>query len=162
VKRYILFIQLISQGVTVSEPSIRKSTKKAFHFPKGSNGEAAGEGKQVEAPAKVAVQAQPTSTKAVKQKRMEPAEGAPVSSAVEETPKRVKKEKVVRDSFTMPKSDYAKIAILKQRCLDAGMSVKKSEVLRAGLLLLESAPAKRLLAAISEVETVKTGRPEKS
>ena len=62
----------------------------------------------------------------------------------------------------MPKSDYAKIAILKQKCVDAGVSVKKSELLRAGLLLLASAPEKRLLAAVSAVETVKTGRPEKS
>jgi hypothetical protein len=74
----------------------------------------------------------------------------------------VKKEKVVRDSFTMPKSDYEKIAALKQKCLDVGVSVKKSEVLRAGLLLLEGATSKRLLAAISAVEAVKTGRPSKS
>jgi hypothetical protein len=73
-----------------------------------------------------------------------------------------KKEKVVRDSFTMPKSDYAKIAALKQKCLDAGISVKKSEILRAGLLLLEGATSQRLLAAISAVEAVKTGRPSKS
>ncbi|RFU48152.1 hypothetical protein [Paraburkholderia sp. DHOC27] len=72
-----------------------------------------------------------------------------------------KKEKVVRDSFTMPKSDYAKIATLKQKCLDAGVSVKKSEVLRAGLLLLEGASLDNLLTAIAAVETVKTGRPSK-
>jgi hypothetical protein len=61
----------------------------------------------------------------------------------------------------MPKSDYAKIATLKQKCLNAGVSVKKSEVLRAGLLLLEGATLENLLAAISAVETVKTGRPSK-
>ena len=70
-------------------------------------------------------------------------------------------EKVVRDTFTMPGSDYAKIAALKQRCLDAGVVVKKSELVRAGLLLLESEPTARLLAAVSAVETVKTGRPRK-
>lgn len=74
-------------------------------------------------------------------------------------PKVEKVEKVVRDSFTMPKSDYAKIAALKQKCLDEGVHVKKSELLRAGLLLLESASAKRLVAVIGELETVKTGRP---
>ena len=76
--------------------------------------------------------------------------------------KRGKKEKVVRDSFTMPKSDYEKIAALKRKCLDAGVAVKKSELLRVGLLPLESAPSKHLLAAISAVETVKTGGPAKS
>lgn len=101
---------------------------------------------------------------AAKKKAATTKDAAPVSDATAEKPKRakkeaVKKEKVVRDSFTMPKSDYTKIAALKQKCLDAGVSVKKSEVLRAGLLLLEGATLDSLLAAISAVETVKTGRP---
>lgn len=101
---------------------------------------------------------------AAKKKAAATKQAAPASDAAAEKPKRakkeaVKKEKVVRDSFTMPKSDYAKIAALKQKCLDAGVSVKKSEVLRAGLLLLEGATLDSLLAAISAVETVKTGRP---
>jgi hypothetical protein len=75
--------------------------------------------------------------------------------------KRAKKEKVVRDSFTMPKADYDRIAALKQTCLEAGVPVKKSELLRAGLQLLEASSAKRLVAAIAALETVKTGRPAK-
>lgn len=78
-----------------------------------------------------------------------------------EKTKRQKKEKVVRDSFTMPKSDYERIASLKQKCLDAGVAVKKSELLRAGLILLDALSSKRLVAAVSTVETVKTGRPAK-
>ncbi|NLP64771.1 hypothetical protein [Paraburkholderia sacchari] len=77
----------------------------------------------------------------------------------ESKPKRAKKEKVVRDSFTMPKSDYAKIATLKQKCQDNGVRVKKSELLRAALTMLEAAPDKRLVEAIKALETVKTGRP---
>lgn len=76
--------------------------------------------------------------------------------------KRAKKEKVVRDSFTMPKSDYEKIAALKLKCQEGGVAVKKSELLRAGLQMLEAASPKRLLAAVSAVEQVKTGRPAKS
>ena len=87
---------------------------------------------------------------------------APASRAARRDRERVERDKVVRDTFTMPKSDYAKIAALKQRCLDAGIQVKKSELVRAGLLLLESEPTSRLLAAVSAVETVKTGRPPKS
>ena len=75
--------------------------------------------------------------------------------------KRAKKDKVVRDSFTMPKADYERIAALKQTCLEAGVSVKKSELLRAGLQLLEASSTKRLVAAIAALETVKTGRPAK-
>ncbi|MDF3835222.1 hypothetical protein P3W85_19975 [Cupriavidus basilensis] len=71
------------------------------------------------------------------------------------------KKKVVRDSFTMPEWDYRKLAELKRRCLDGGAHVKKSELLRAGLKLLEALPEKKLLAAVGGVETVKTGRPSK-
>ena len=61
--------------------------------------------------------------------------------------KRTKKEKVVRDSFRMPRSDYEKIAALKQKCADNGISVKKSELFRAGILLLASASDIQLAAA---------------
>lgn len=75
--------------------------------------------------------------------------------------KKPKKAKVIRDSFTMPEEDYRKLAELKDRCLAGGQKVKKSELLRAGLALLGSLPAKRLLAAVASVESVKTGRPAK-
>lgn len=100
--------------------------------------------------------------KAPRAKPAKPVEAKPVRVPAEQKAKRVKKEKVVRDSFTMPKSDYEKLAALKQKCLDSGVAVKKSELLRAGLLLLEGVPIARLLDAISAVETVKTGRPAKS
>ena len=49
-----------------------------------------------------------------------------------------KRPKLVRDSFTMPESDYLKIKSLKNRCLKLGIEMKKSELLRAGLLALEA------------------------
>ena len=72
------------------------------------------------------------------------------------------KEKVVRDSFTMPKSDYAKIAELKQVCLKMGRPVKKSELLRAGLHALGKLSALNLKKAIVQMELIKTGRPKKN
>ncbi len=72
-----------------------------------------------------------------------------------------RKSKVVRDSFTMPEADYAKLAALKARCLKAGISVKKSELLRAGLQLLETLPAKKLQLTLATLENIKTGRPTK-
>ncbi|OAJ51742.1 hypothetical protein A6V36_37445 [Paraburkholderia ginsengiterrae] len=74
----------------------------------------------------------------------------------------MKREKVVRDTFTMPRSDYETIAALKQRCLDAGVDAKKSEVLRAAVLLLASEPTERMLATIAALKPVKTGRPPRS
>ncbi|MBL8324057.1 MAG: hypothetical protein JNJ89_03770 [Rubrivivax sp.] len=67
--------------------------------------------------------------------------------------------KLVRDSFTMPKSDVDLIAALKQRCLKLGHEAKKSELLRAGLHALAALQNAALLAAVSSVPRLKTGRP---
>ena len=76
--------------------------------------------------------------------------------------KAVNKKKVVRDSFTMPQNDYAKIGELKQVCLKVGMHVKKSELLRAGLHALGKLSAAQLKQAIAQMEQIKTGRPKKT
>lgn len=72
------------------------------------------------------------------------------------------KVKVVRDSFTMPQSDYSKLGELKLTCLKAGIQVKKSELLRAGLNLLTALNTARLKKVIAQVEQIKTGRPKNS
>jgi hypothetical protein len=69
------------------------------------------------------------------------------------------KEKVIRDSFSFPEHDYLKISELKQTCLAAGIHVKKSELLRAGLQLLTNLSLIELKKAVEQVEKVKTGRP---
>jgi hypothetical protein len=68
-------------------------------------------------------------------------------------------EKVTRDSFTMPSSDYEKIGQLRAKCLKAGLSVTKSEIIRAGLHALESLSVEHLWEVIGALEKVKTGRP---
>ena len=70
------------------------------------------------------------------------------------------KVKVVRDSFTMPQADYEKIAELKQVCLKAGLRVKKSELLRAGLHALGKLSASQLERAMAQMEKIKAGRPK--
>ena len=72
-----------------------------------------------------------------------------------------KKIKMVRDSFTMPENDYAQLAELKKKCLQAGVHVKKSELLRAGLLSLSKLPGTALIKAVEQVEKLKTSRPAK-
>ncbi|EHP40666.1 hypothetical protein OR16_24430 [Cupriavidus basilensis OR16] len=96
-----------------------------------------------------------TAVKAAKVEAAKPAANAPKAEKVQKPAK----AKVVRDSFTMPEWDYAKLAELKRRCLNGGAHVKKSELLRAGLKMLESLPERQLLAVVAQVETVKTGRP---
>ena len=68
---------------------------------------------------------------------------------------------MIRDSFTMPESDYAKLSELKKKCLEAGVHVKKSELMRAGLLSLSQLADAALLKTIEQVEVIKTGRPAK-
>ena len=78
-------------------------------------------------------------------------------------PKVVKKTKlkVVRDSFTMPQSEYQKIAQIKEIGLKAGLQVKKSEVLRAGVIALCAMDEEQLKLALSGLDKIKTGRPNK-
>ena len=68
---------------------------------------------------------------------------------------------MVRDSFTMPSADYALIGKLKTRALDAGEAVKKSELLRAGLIALAQMPSTRFLDVLTALPKIKTGRPGK-
>lgn len=72
-----------------------------------------------------------------------------------------KKIKMIRDSFTLPEGDYAKLAELKKKCLEAGVHVKKSELMRAGILRLSKLNRSALLQAVAQVEIIKTGRPAK-
>lgn len=70
-----------------------------------------------------------------------------------------REERVVRDSFTMPSEEYEQIAALKKRVLMRGVSATKSEVLRAGLAVLNAMDDKQLAETLTSVPKVKTGRP---
>ena len=72
-----------------------------------------------------------------------------------------KKIKMVRDSFSMPENEYSQFAALKRRCLLAGVHVKKSELLRAGLICLLKLSDSELVNVVGQVEILKTGRPPK-
>ena len=72
-----------------------------------------------------------------------------------------KKARLVRDSFTMPESEYALLAQLKKACLSAGFEIKKSELLRIGVAQLAGMDAKKLKAAQAALAPVKAGRPKK-
>lgn len=72
------------------------------------------------------------------------------------------KVKVLRDSFTIPKTEFAHIAELKKRAMALGHEVKKSELIRAGLLLLAVQKDVALLKALTAVPALKTGRPGKA
>ena len=77
-------------------------------------------------------------------------------------PTKVKKPKLVRDSFTIPKDEYVVIDSLKVRAGKLGQAVKKSELLRAGVKALAAMSDIQFKAALSNVPTIKTGRPKSS
>ena len=72
-----------------------------------------------------------------------------------------KKVKVVRDSFTIPKTEFEQLSAMKKRATALGVDIKKSEVIRAGLQLLSGLADAAFTKALTNVPTIKPGRPSK-
>jgi len=87
-----------------------------------------------------------------------PVKAAPKPVKVEKP----KKPKLVRDSFTIPKAEYAVLDELKQRAAKLGAPAKKSEVLRAGIKALAQMSDTAFQSAMAAVPAIKTGRPGKA
>ncbi len=88
--------------------------------------------------------------------KTEPAKSTPAK------PVKEKKVKVVRDSFTLPKTELLQITDMKKRAMALGIEVKKSELIRAGLQALSSMADAAFKKALGNVPTIKTGRPSKA
>ncbi|WP_339940590.1 hypothetical protein [Undibacterium luofuense] len=86
---------------------------------------------------------------------------APVKLKVAKPAPKPAKTKLVRDSFTMPEDEYAILGATKKACLKAGVEVKKSQLLRIGLLLLSQTETPALKKLIAELPVLKAGRPKK-
>jgi hypothetical protein len=82
------------------------------------------------------------------------------AKALPASPVKTAKVKLVRDTFTFPQTDYEQLGLLKKRAIKLGQDTKKSELVRAGLALLSQLDDAALLAALSGVERLKTGRPK--
>jgi hypothetical protein len=72
------------------------------------------------------------------------------------------KEKLVRDSFTMPQADFSLIHQLKERAIGFKRATKKSELLRAGLHALANLSDAQLQAQLGKLAAIKAGRPKKA
>ena len=109
--------------------------------------------KAARAPAKTPVKAKlsPQAKTAVK------TAAKPVSKPVKVA--KAKKPKMIRDSFTIPKTEYVVIDALKERAGKLSRAAKKSELLRAGVKALAAMSDAAFLAALTAVPTIKTGRP---
>src|SRR6185369_12368672 len=118
--------------------------------------------KKTATPARKSASAKPASRAAVKppvKPAGQPAPKAAAQPAPAPKPDKPKKAKLVRDSFTIPKAEYAVLAQLKLRAAQSGTPAKKSELLRAGLKVLAGMEDAAFLAALRAVPALKTGRP---
>ncbi len=92
-----------------------------------------------------------------------PAAKATSKKTAKKSTKKAKPEKVKmgRDSFTMPKDEYAQLNLLKARLMAMGQPAKKSELLRAGVKLLAAMSDNTLKTTLAKIPVIKTGRPNK-
>ena len=156
---------------TPSTPTTEASTPKAAATPAPSAKAPARKAAPKPAVSKVATPKAPTAkkpaAKAPATKRTaskaivaKPAAAKPVAAKPTKAEAKPKKPKLVRDSFTIPKDEYAGIDTLKERSVALGRPAKKSELLRAGLMALLALSPNALHAALEAVPTIKTGRPK--
>jgi hypothetical protein len=143
-----------SAPVSAVKPAVKRAIKPAA--------------KTVVKPAKVASPAQPVAAAkpaaavkpaATAKAAAKPASKAAAKPAVKKEVK-VKKAKLLRDSFTIPKPEYGVLEDLKLRAAKLAQPVKKSELLRAGIKALAAMADAALLAALKAVPAIKTGRPK--
>lgn len=99
-----------------------------------------------------------TSTKRIKASSLTPV--TQVGTEKQNKKEKPRKVKMIRDSFTMPENEYNLLGELKKKCLETGVHVKKSELIRAGLINLSRLNKSLLLKAVERVEVIKTGRPK--
>jgi hypothetical protein len=113
-------------------------------------------------PAKKAAVKKPAASKSPAQKAesavVKPGAAKDSSAAQKLKPK---KQKMVRDRFTMPESEYQALGDLKKSCLKQGIEVKKSELLRIGVATLKSMSAQQIETARNKLEKISAGRPKK-
>ena len=79
-----------------------------------------------------------------------------------ETQGKVRKAKLVRNSFTMPEAEYAILGEVKKACIKADYVVKKSELLRVGVALVGSMNIVLLKDRLAALPPLKPGRPKKT
>jgi hypothetical protein len=79
-----------------------------------------------------------------------------------EEAKKEKREKVVRESFSVPKTEAAVLKTVRTELAKGGVIVTKSEILRAGLTLLANQGTDRVKELIGALPVVPKGKGKKS
>ena len=68
--------------------------------------------------------------------------------------------RVIREAFTIPETEHTQIETIRAQLLSQAIAVNKSEVMRAGLLLLAEADVDTQRQIFERLERVKTGCPK--
>jgi hypothetical protein len=92
---------------------------------------------------------------------LKPATKSRVVKAEKKTEPKLKKIKQVRDSFTMPETEYEVLGQVKKACLKAGFEIKKSDLLRIGVSLIKNLETGKLKTLLAGLTPLKVGRPKK-
>jgi len=74
---------------------------------------------------------------------------------------KVKKDVLVRDSFTMPQSEYQVLSLVKKACLQTGIEIKKSELLRIAVVQLAGLSVTKIATLQKGLNKIQAGRPKK-
>ena len=82
-------------------------------------------------------------------------------SSLDSTKFERKNQKLIRDTFSMPDSDYQLIAEIMERTPAMATRTTKSEIVRAGIKVLYNMDDSHLQEVLTQVERLKTGRPTK-
>ena len=85
----------------------------------------------------------------------------PAKAAKVAKPVKPAREKVVRDSFSMPKSEHTQLKTLRETLAKAGRICTKSELLRAGVQLLLKENAANTRALVEQLAIVPKGKSAK-
>ena len=84
-----------------------------------------------------------------------------IAKTEKKTELKLKKIKQVRDSFTMPETEYEVLSQVKKACLKAGFEIKKSDLLRIGVSLIKNLETGKLKTLLAGLTPLKVGRPKK-
>jgi uncharacterized iron-regulated protein len=147
----------MSKTVSAAKPAARtaKAAAPAAAAPKAAAAKV--NGAKPAAPRAAAAKAAAPKTAAVK--AAAPKAAAKPADAAKE---KARKEKLVRDSFTMPEAEYAVLGQVKKAALKAGFEIKKSELLRVGVALISKIDMATLKSVLGSLPQLKTGRPKKA
>jgi hypothetical protein len=99
-----------------------------------------------------------TAKKAVKKAAKKTSKKTPVKST--KATKTVK-TKLVRDSFAIPEKEYAALVAVKKACLKAGLEIKKTELIRIGIALVNTLTTAKIKTAQARLTQISAGRPKK-